>query len=57
MGRTSGLSRGTAPATRQLLRQELPAAEIVLLAEAGHAFLRSPPQGPVLHWLQGSLPP
>ena len=53
----AGADQIVAPAARQLLRQELPAAEIVLLAEAGHAFLRSPPQGPVLHWLQGSLPP
>jgi len=53
----AGADQIVAPAARQLLRQELPAAEIVLLAEAGHAFLRSPPQGPVLHWVQGSLPP
>jgi len=53
----AGADRIVAPAARQLLHQELPAAQLLLLAEAGHAFLRSPPQGPVLRWLQGSLPP
>jgi pimeloyl-[acyl-carrier protein] methyl ester esterase len=53
----AGADQIVAPAARQLLREALPAAEILLLAEAGHAFLRSPPQGPVLRWLEGSTGP
>lgn len=42
---------------RQLLRQRLPAADRIVMAGAGHAFLGASPQEAVLTWLEGNLPP
>ena len=48
----AGSDQIVAPQVRDLLRQRLPAAERILLPNAGHAFLTSPPQAAVLQWLE-----
>ena len=46
-----------APAARQALEQALPQADLLNLAAAGHALLRTPVLGLVEAWLEGLLSP
>ncbi|MCX5969386.1 MAG: alpha/beta hydrolase [Cyanobacteria bacterium] len=45
------------PEARELLRQELPRAELVSLPDAGHSLLSAPVLPLVLPWLQRTLAP
>jgi len=53
----AGQDRIVAESVRQLLRQRLPEAERIVLPQAGHAFLTSPPQAVVIPWLERTLAP
>ena len=52
----AGEDRIVVPRARELLRERLPSAERILLPEAGHAFLTSPPLVAVLQWLERTGP-
>ncbi|MEB3242054.1 MAG: alpha/beta hydrolase [Cyanobacteriota bacterium] len=48
----AGADRVVVPAARALLREELPGAAVIELANAGHALLTAPVLDPVLDWLR-----